>query len=67
MNRSPRSVHSFSFSATVAERVRQTNEALRKELSLAEEKMQKLEAENRYVNRTFCSIPCLTLSLKSPY
>jgi hypothetical protein len=35
------------------ERARQTNEALRKELSLAEEKMQKLEAENRYVNRTF--------------
>lgn len=50
MNRSPRSVHSFSFSATVAERVRQTNEALRKELSLAEEKMQKLEAENKYAN-----------------
>ena len=33
-----------------AKRVQQTNEALRKELSLAEEKMQKLEAENKYAN-----------------
>ena len=33
-----------------SERVWQTNEALRKELSIAEEKMQKLEAENRYVD-----------------
>ena len=36
-----------------AERARQTNEALRKELSIAEEKMQKLEAENKCVNRAF--------------
>jgi len=33
-----------------AEHAQQTNEALRKELSLAEEKMQKLEAENKYVS-----------------
>ena len=32
------------------EHAQQTNEALRKELSIAEEKMQKLEAENKYAN-----------------
>ena len=51
MNKSPRSVSSFSFHTTVAGlKTQQTNEALRKELSLAEEKMQKLEAENKYAN-----------------
>ena len=49
-------VRALSFSSIHcgwAERAYQTNEALRKELSIAEEKMQKLEAENKYVSRTF--------------
>lgn len=37
----------FSIPLHLAERVRKTNEALRRELSLAEEKMRKLEAENK--------------------
>lgn len=52
MSRFPRSVRSPFLSRHLGwtERTRQTNEALRKELSIAEEKMQKLEAENKYAN-----------------
>jgi hypothetical protein len=42
-----RVLSSLSYFCTQVEHAQQTNEALRKELSLAEEKMRKLEAENK--------------------
>lgn len=47
MSKSPRYVYSFSFPPPSAECPRKTNEALRRELSIAEDKMRKLEAENK--------------------